>query len=74
MPHCDMVAACLRATRKQVAYPACLCVARRQVVAEDVAVVPEFLDDLIRSTHTLTLNLLLSYLIAVSSEAFHHVL
>ena len=42
MPHCDKVA---------VAYPACLCVARRQVVAEDVAVVPEFLDDLIRSTH-----------------------
>ena len=28
-----------------VAHPACLCVARRQVVAEDVAVVPEFLND-----------------------------
>jgi hypothetical protein len=28
-----------------VRHAACLCVARRQVVAQDVAVVPEFLDD-----------------------------
>lgn len=31
-----------------IAHPACLCVARRQVVAEDVAVVPKLLNDLQR--------------------------
>jgi hypothetical protein len=38
-----------------IAHPACLCVARRQVVAEDVTVVPEILNDS-RGTHVVVVR------------------